>query len=278
MKLGKERLREQRISKRLHPSCFSLSHCFVFLESVVKPANILENEVRSLHALALIHACVKDGKFGRDIGSTAAGLNRMFADHTRAFTAAYPTSGIIPKGHWGFHLASQLLRDGYSIDCYVGERQNCILKQCAESVKNTQAFETSVLTRILGDRLAALSNVDFFLDRLNNPNACPTLAQAVGVDTALLSASMKYRGTPLVTGDAIWCDHTICMIAGCAQLDSTYAIICDKMVLIEQVSMAASRWRYSSTREYSVFRLHDHEVSLPAAFFWEGDTVVVLAW
>ena len=104
---------------------------------------------------------VKDGKFGRDIGSTAAGLNRMFADHTRAFTAAYPTSGIIPKGHWGFHLASQLLRDGYSIDCYVGERQNCILKQCAESVKNTQAFETSVLTRILGDRLAALSNVDF---------------------------------------------------------------------------------------------------------------------
>ena len=78
------------------------------------------------------------------------------AAHAAEFQAAYPSAGTVPKGHWGFHLAPQLLRDGLTIDCFVGERQNHLMKQCAESVSNTKAFETSVRPLVLSDRLGAL--------------------------------------------------------------------------------------------------------------------------
>ena len=249
-----------------------------FLECVAKPRGILEKEIRSFAALALIYAFVKEGKFGRDLRATASGLDAVFAEHAKRFNDAYPGAGVIPKGHWGFHLAPQLLRDGYSIDCFVGERQNSIMKDCAQSIKNTRSLEKSILTRVLADRLGALADPGFFLDRLQKPESSPALARAAGASSASLSTSMKFRGTALVAGDAVWCDRVVCMVVGCASVDSDFALLCDEMVFVEQVSAAASRWKYAPGGAHSLLRLADCEVSLSAGFFWDGDTVVVLAW
>eukprot|EP00959_Pyramimonas_sp_CCMP1952_P202128 4226504-Pyramimonas_sp.AAC.1 len=58
-----------------------------------------------------------------------------------------------------------------------------------------------------------------------------------------MSGSMKFRGTTLAAGDAVWCDGVVCIVAGCAFLDTAPVIVVDEMVFVEQVSPAASRWR-----------------------------------
>lgn len=142
-----------------------------FLHCVVKPCGILDKEIRSFTSLARICGFIKQGKFARDVSSTASGLDAMFAEHAEAFNGAYPAGDVIPKAHWGFHLADQLRRDGYIIDCFVGERQNCIMKNCAQSIKNTRSLEKSILSRVLAHRLGALADPDFFWTDCTSPRA-----------------------------------------------------------------------------------------------------------
>ena len=138
------------------------------------------------------------------------------------------------------------------------------MKDCAAFIKNTRALEKSILSRVLADRLGALADPNLFLDRLHKPERAPTLARAAGASDAFLSTSMKFRGAAFVAGDAVWCDGAVCMVAGCASLDSAFAILCDEMTFVEQVSAAASRWKYGPGHEYSLLHLADCDVSLAA--------------
>ena len=72
-----------------------------FLEIHVAPQNASEAELRSYRALALVLACIKDAKFGRNVEETAAALRRSFGAHGRCFEEAYSNAVEIPKGHWG---------------------------------------------------------------------------------------------------------------------------------------------------------------------------------
>ena len=152
------------------------------------------------------------------------------------------------------------------------------MKTCAQSIKNTRSLEKSILSRVLAHRLGALADPDFFLDRLHKPSSSPTLARMAGASSAFASASMKFRGTALVAGDAVWCDGVVCMVAGCASMDTAPAILVNKMVLVKQLSPAASRWRSAPGDCLSLLLLADCDVTLSAGFSWDGDCVVVLAW
>ena len=151
------------------------------------------------------------------------------------------------------------------------------MKTCAQSIKNTRSLEKYILTRVLADRLGALADPDL-LDRLYTPESSPTLARMAGVSSAFASAPMKFRGTALVAGDAVWCDGVVCMVAGCASMDTAPAILVNKMVLVKQLSPAASRWRSVPGDCLSLLLLADCDVTLSAGFSWDGDCVVVLAW
>ena len=47
---------------------------------------------------------------------------------------------------------------GFGLDCFVGERTNGLLKECADSARNTQNFEVTLLQRVLADRLKLLDD------------------------------------------------------------------------------------------------------------------------
>ena len=137
----------------------------------MKPCGNLDKEIRSFTSLARICGFTKQGKFARDISSTASGLDAMFAEHAEAFNDAYPAGEVIPKAHWGFHRAAQLRRGGYIIDCFVGGRQNCIMKNCAQSIKTTRSLERSILSRVLAHRLGALDDPDVLWTDCTSPRA-----------------------------------------------------------------------------------------------------------
>ena len=261
-----------------------------FLESVVAPLNTLEAEIASFRAFALILALVKNGKFGRDIDRTAADLLEVFRQHAERFAEAYPDRNQLPKGHWGFHLARQLLRDGFILDCFTGERQNGLLKRTATTVDNTRSFEKTILARFLSDRLHALQDARVFEDGLvdavsGEPSPgepSPDLAQQEGIAAAFIGLSLRFRGTKSRDGDIIWvADHDLekaILIAGAATLDGELALFFHDLEFVQQVTASASRWR-RTLRPLSLFRLRGNDIKLSAAFSWETETdVIVLEW
>ena len=254
-----------------------------FLESVVAPLNTLEAEIASFRAFALILALVKNGKFGRDIDRTAADLLEVFRQHAERFAEAYPDRNQLPKGHWGFHLARQLLRDGFILDCFTGERQNGLLKRTATTVLNTQTFEKTILARFLSDRLHALQDARVFEDGLVDAHEpSPDLAQQEGIAAAFIGLSLRFRGTKLRDGDIIWvADHDLekaILIAGAATLDGELALFFHDLEFVQQVTASASRWR-RTLRPLSLFRLRGNDIKLSAAFSWETEAdVIVLEW
>ena len=86
------------------------------------------------------------------------------------------------------------MRDSALIDCFVGERQNGLMKLASEAVSNTRNFEVGVLSRILTERLQALVDPQCFHNHLLPPLCTDTM----GLDA--IAASCKFRGTLLSGG------------------------------------------------------------------------------
>ena len=165
---------------------------------------------------------------------------------------------------------------GFSLDCFVGERQNAILKKCSDSVRNTTDLEVSILQRCLADRLKALEDPLCFKDRLHASEPCPVLARQEGVRDAALAHSMRYRGMQMQAGDVVWFAGVVFLIGGCASLGDEYALLGDWLDFVAQVTSCASRWKMCRGRHIYLMRLTG-DVKLSTAFYWESaDTVVVL--
>ena len=141
-----------------------------YLATEVTPRGHLAQEIQSYDALELLVGLVKNGKFGRHADTASVDLSNVAKAHQDAFVEAYPDARVPPKGHWQFHLGPQLQRDGMTIDCFVGERHNKLVKSCAQTIANTSSFEVSVMERLVADRFSVLSDARFSKIRFINLN------------------------------------------------------------------------------------------------------------
>ena len=157
------------------------------LETVVvsKAPNRLCAEINSSRALAAVTTLVKDGKLG---GGDADRLRRACELRGKLHALAYPDAPQTQhKLHWLYHLPMQLARDGWLLDCFVGERSHSHVKPAAREAHSTASFEATLLKRLWSERMASLDKPDLFNDRLIKPTPCPEYG-------GVAAAAMVFQG------------------------------------------------------------------------------------
>ena len=90
---------------------------------------------------------IKAGVVAIDAG--AAALQTAIKDHMDAHQSLYGDGFIRPKHHWMMDIPSQVRADGLLLDAFVIERTHLRVKAVAEPIKNTRAFEASLLASLL---------------------------------------------------------------------------------------------------------------------------------
>ena len=194
------------LSKRRHWQCnkrFSLSageHISLmpiflhFLETIVAKTHPgrFTREIQSFRCLTTVVALVKEGKLN---ASGAEQLERACVARSLAHHRAYPNASLLVlKPHWLLHLPRQLRRDGFTLDCFVGERGNSSIKSCAATLENTSSFESSLCKRMLVHTTAGLRALENASDHLVKPK----YSVFVGGPA---SKAMVYGGVLLSAGD-----------------------------------------------------------------------------
>ena len=88
----------------------------------------------------------------------AAPLMQACREHLRLHKAAYGTEFLKPKHHWLLDIPAQFFRDDIVLDAFVIERLHLAVKGVAENIKNTTAFEMSVLSGLLNVQFRKAAN------------------------------------------------------------------------------------------------------------------------
>ena len=65
------------------------------------------------------------------------------------YTSAYGGETMTPKFHWLLHFADMYAEHKMLVACYVRERKHKMLKSYCNDIRNTVAFEMSVLTEVI---------------------------------------------------------------------------------------------------------------------------------
>ena len=204
-----------------------------------------------------------------------AELLDLFRSHGERFAVAYPDVRVIPKEHWGFLFARQISRGGFALDCFVGERQMNLLKNCAKEVSNTSRFEVTILQRMLAHTLVALNDGDLFQDHLVGD--VTEMDGLFGDPAATTVAAMSFRSTRIQRGDLLLVNDAAIKVEGCAKIDGGFHLIFEQLEFVEQVTSSASRWKaHGQIRAQALSR--DTDFRFAAAFSWSSDVVLVLAF
>lgn len=94
------------------------------------------------HVLDLLRACAQVGLV----------TPKQLHDAVDAFLRACLDAGwqphMHPKFHWCIHLAQELERFGTLLTCWTHERKHRMVKRYSDNMKNTTAYETSILAEI----------------------------------------------------------------------------------------------------------------------------------
>ena len=165
----------------------------------------LTAQMQSFFALQSVIALIKEGK--RADGAHPREVLQAIRRHLVAFKRAYPDAVCKPKNHWLWHLALQLERDGFCMDCFVGERFNHLLKTSIRELDNTTDFEHSVTRRLLAYHLEALEHPEANSDTLSKAVRCEELEgiSVAGrhVTVAHIGLAGRFDGCVLAEGDMV---------------------------------------------------------------------------
>lgn len=227
----------------------------------------LEREIDSYRTLSVVVALVKHGKLGK---VDADRLRRAVELRGKAFICAYPDSPCtLHKAHWLYHLPLQLARDGFLVDCFVGERNNSVVKQTALSIDNTVSFEASVGMRMITRTCALLEDPVFFVhDRLLKPKP--------SMDLGFVASAMVCGGWLYAAGDIIVIDDAFFFVVALAQVAGDLHFVASSLEVVEQITACGSRCRKSATLR--CFPSGTLEARYAAAWYWvDADNAVVLA-
>ena len=169
-----------------------------FALAIVRPTQKLELEVRSLLGVCAVLDCLLAAKHThQDHGTLEA--TRAFL---QAHIAAYGKEGLKPKHHYIFHNALQASR-GEVMDCFVHERKHQVLKAAANPVKNTRAFESSILGRVLLEQTRQMKASPADRGLVQPVPAEPALLASLGVGAASMGREIRRDGLQLAAGDLV---------------------------------------------------------------------------
>lgn len=244
-----------------------------FLDKIVRPRGLLLEEAESYMLLGRMLELLRRGKDGGNVHEHLATATKA---HAEQFARAYPDAEVKPKNHYALHLPKQLERHGLILDAFVGERKNGMLKNIANDVKNTVAFERTVISRAICKQLDHLDDPDCFRDRLVGAVDEPVLAALHRVAEARVASAAVWRGMRVAIDDIMAVDGCLYQVAACCSLEARVGFLVYTFEMRCRVSATAARW--SRSAEFSFLALDSKQVRLADGWYLEPDgSVVVLS-
>jgi len=211
--------------------------CF-FLRKVTGIAAKLPKQTASYEALCQVLQIVASMKQG---APNACQLAAAMEKHAVAFAEAYPSAEVKPKNHYALHVPAQSAQNAILLDAFVGERKHGGIKRVAEHIRNTTAFERSVITNAVCRQIEWLADPTNLCDGLTSPRKCPELGHNCSIANA-----MVWNGTRVVVGDCMFRHGHVFIINACADLAPGLALLVDRYEKVAQVTTCASRWTRAS--------------------------------
>ncbi len=212
-----------------------------FLETMSMPRGLIPAEAASFLAvcrvLDLMDTIKKFGvgdRFPRE-------LKQEVARSLRLHVAAYGCDWVKPKHHYMIHMPRQVEEDGVWLDCFVHERKHHIIKEAAAHIKNTIAYEKSVLVPVVNASLHLMERI--VKSSLTWPhNICDELRAGLG-KPCRLSLRMRFELMNLAKGDLLFVAESACIVSACVAYGFEFGLLVHPMVLLEKSSATTSRWQ-----------------------------------
>lgn len=245
---------------------YGMLRCFVVLTLADRPE--VERHVQSFNACCDIVDAILALKRGL-VGITdgAARLAAACRRHLSLHIDVYGTAFVKPKHHWVMDLSSQYLRDGIVLDAFVVERTHLQIKSVAEHVKNTRAFERSVLSGVMVK--AAQETDDVTAGLVGRTAVLPG-----GHMTVRVADRMRVYDIVIGVGDVVTRDGSAGRVAACARQQDDLFVLVHRFVVVTPLGGNCNISRQEDA--ISVWRAADvvHAVAwLPRS---NGEVLIVL--
>ena len=231
-----------------------------FLEDVVAPKGILEENIRCFTLLSAIVCSLQSGPVA--VLSNIDRFRNLILAHHRLFVQLYP-SGVKPKFHHLLHLPEDIERMGAALSCFPMERKHKTVKVASLNV--FRHFERTVLVELAHHQLKRLVDPS-----LLQP-ASLIDAQAVVDRIAYRSRKMRLPVGETSMGDfCLTADRRVCRCEAFLKVESQLFVLAE---LFEPVRPTV--WRSASAH---IVALVPEEVValLPWSSFANGDIRVCM--
>ena len=119
--------------------------------------------------------------------------------HHQAYTTAFSTA----NHHWAGHHPQQWERGGFPFDCWTGERKHKVPKGIAQSIRNLNTFEASVVARQVIHQVKQLQAMSLQSGLLRPVTPNEVLQTALGVQHCLVARSLRYLGATYSVNDVL---------------------------------------------------------------------------
>jgi len=136
------------------------------------------------------------------------------------------------------------------------------MKAAASSVKNTRAFEVSVLSRVIVEQARQMQSSP--ADRgLPNPSpAEPALLQALGVGSAFMGKVIRWDGLQLGAGDLIFFGGRAGFVCCGVEAEGRALVLVDPLARVS-VAPSSSTWALQPHEPVLAIDLGEVDVALP---------------
>ena len=132
-------------------------------------------------------------------GQRVLDLLRDFMDLRKA---RYGTELIKPKNRFAFHNILSLQDDKMWLDCFVHERKHQVVKRAGTTIKNTSAYESSVLGRVLLEQWRQLQGCRLSHSLLGRDAVDENLSTSFG-EKYRIACALQYSGLEFNEDDIV---------------------------------------------------------------------------
>ena len=242
-----------------------------FVETKIGNRPELARQRDSLDKCMVIVDLLLDAKRGVvNLRSVAPVLRQQIAAFMEAHIAIYGKTHVLPKHHWMFDIAEQLLRDTIVLDAFVIERAHLRVKKVAEPIKNTRMFEKSVLAACAIAHAKELDHPDALTNGLRGLQK--SLPDAPDVTIA---DHLSINNLHIAVGDFVVADEVVCLVAACLCEDRELFVLLRPTRRARTLSSSAAMWRFVDGAPQHFLRAAN-SVEQVNAWYDVGDDVVVL--
>ena len=214
-------------------------------------------------------------KVGRSSNQQVLELLKQFLDLHKA---CYGTDWIKPKHHFSFHNILSLQDDRVWLDCFVHERKHQVVKGAGTAIKNTSAYESSVLGRVLLEQWRQLQGCKLSDTLLGRDVVDDKMSASFG-EAARVARALQYGGLEVNVDDILFAEGSpsaFCVTA-CVFLEGSSRLVL-LVQLLERISADHGHSTYRLKSEWYGLCLDGSlKLSLPYCWTWStGDEVVIL--